>query len=1044
MKKILLIVILLISSASTLISQREFSNWYFGQQSGITFNTPTSEPVFLPGNPSSQFEGVATISDANGQVLLSANGEYVFNRSGKVLNIGHPMMGHYSSTQAVIIVPKPGSKNLYYVFTSDAGEYTGEKNRGINYSIVDIDANDGEGAFVEINQNLLGLASEQLTAVYHPNRRDIWIVARGWKNNNFYAFLLTADGLSEPVITSIGFTRTSDNHTIGCLKFSPNGSYAAAPVYNEEFIELFKFDKNTGEFYDRLQINLPDMINLYGVEFSPNGEMLYVTNSRDELGYGSLLQLDVSNYNKSAIENSIQIIYQNNIHLGTIQIGPNRKIYLAILNSKFLMCVLKPDLRGDESGFNLGLVALNDSLSQLGLPQFTGFWSEDKELMICEEEDLILDPDDFLHDTIYIDIDYEWTGPNGFTSKSPIAIKENIQLADSGDYVLSAVYKYQDTQVVTSKMIKVRVGKKFKFSISGKDSICTGEFTLLEPDTVDNRFQYRWNTGHNSSSLVVRSTGLYKLYISNSYGCTDSAEFFVNVIDKPHAKIEGEKLICLNSSVELKSEETDPELKYLWSTGDTTQSITVDTSGIYELTVSNGLGCFSTDEFEVYYYPDMALEIIGDTVWCSFTPAKLTASVTPYHDSLHYDFVWSNGVTGKDITVNKTGELSVIVTVEGRCVFYDTIFVIKSTPPRLEVDITEQRTFCDNETLVVDLIDPEPEVNYYWEDTELPEFPRIISETGKYKIMALTKEGCKDEFEFEVEFLETPEAQILFTDTVNFCNLDSLTLEAYPKGEGYNYLWLNNEKREEYLTVYESGVYSLVVTNELGCSDTAYIEVNLGAGLPVRISGRVNACIGDSITLTARVGIVENLDDFNFLWSNGETTNSISVNTGGSYNVIVEHSSGCIGYDTVKVNFFEVPKLEFDFDRTVIICEDEEFEAKPKEINPAYLYSWSDGTFNVPKTFRESGVYTLYAMNAGQCTDSIEFELIVRNSPLANIVQDSPLKLCPGDSLFIGVETDSEDNNILWSNGETNDNISVDKPGVYHVTVTSPDACVST
>ncbi len=70
MKNLILICLLNIIIVPSAFAQREYSNWYFGDHSGVTFNTADNEPVSLSGNNSKQFEGCATISDKNGNLLL--------------------------------------------------------------------------------------------------------------------------------------------------------------------------------------------------------------------------------------------------------------------------------------------------------------------------------------------------------------------------------------------------------------------------------------------------------------------------------------------------------------------------------------------------------------------------------------------------------------------------------------------------------------------------------------------------------------------------------------------------------------------------------------------------------------------------------------------------------------------------------------------------------------------------------------------------------------------------------------------------------------
>ncbi len=265
--------------------------------------------------------------------------------------------------------------------------------------MVDIDINLGQGGFVEFNVPLVRPACEQLSAVYHANGEDLWVVARGWKNNNFYSYLVTKDGIVDTVITSIGFTRSNDYHTIGCLKFSPDSRIAVCPVYDEQFIELYRFDDKTGEFYNRLQIDILDHVTLYGSEFSSDGNVLYISSSKNTFGFYSIFQFNISDYNKSKIEQSSFRIAYNEGHAGTLQRGPNNKIYAAHLNIPFLHSIESPNTLGVNAKFVPRKISLLDSLSQLGLPQSIRTPNNYKTFSVCEGTDVILDPEDFLIDT---------------------------------------------------------------------------------------------------------------------------------------------------------------------------------------------------------------------------------------------------------------------------------------------------------------------------------------------------------------------------------------------------------------------------------------------------------------------------------------------------------------------------------------------------------------------------------------------------------------------------------------------------------------------
>src|SRR5690606_24810319 len=102
----------------------EYYNWHFGHIGAVTFNTPNLEPVSYATSQMSTLEGCASISDKDANLLFYTNGESVWNRSDNIMPNGTGLKGHESATQSAIILKKPGSDNLYYIFTVGKGPYT--------------------------------------------------------------------------------------------------------------------------------------------------------------------------------------------------------------------------------------------------------------------------------------------------------------------------------------------------------------------------------------------------------------------------------------------------------------------------------------------------------------------------------------------------------------------------------------------------------------------------------------------------------------------------------------------------------------------------------------------------------------------------------------------------------------------------------------------------------------------------------------------------------------------------------------------------------
>jgi len=347
-------------------AQGEANIWYFGKYAGLDFNS--GSPVALTNGQLNTDEGCATLSNAAGQLLFYTDGITVYNRNHQIMANGTGLMGHPSSTQSATIVPLPGSPTLYYIFTIDA---VGGAN-GFRYSIVDLSLNGGLGA-VTSNKNVLIYTPtcEKISIIKHANDVDFWVLTHGWGNNQFKAHLLTASGLnSTPITSSIGAVvniNIGGGNAQGYMKIAPDGSKLALCHSTEMgIVELFNFNNFTGVITNHQQI-FAEPGELYGVEFSPNSEVLYISNVFLSSG-NSLYQFDL---NASNITNSKVVLYHGTeIYPGALQLGPDGKIYVAQHTRNKLGRIGNPDQVGFACGFQVDAVDLGGKLSKGGLPTF--------------------------------------------------------------------------------------------------------------------------------------------------------------------------------------------------------------------------------------------------------------------------------------------------------------------------------------------------------------------------------------------------------------------------------------------------------------------------------------------------------------------------------------------------------------------------------------------------------------------------------------------------------------------------------------------------
>lgn len=362
------LIFLLFYSISIFPQAGPASNWYFGTNAGITFNS--GAPTALTNGMLSTTEGVASISDQFGNLLFYTNGVTVWNRNHVMMANGNALNGDQSSTQSAIIVEIPGTTR-YFIFTSDADATLGS-GFGICYSEVDMSLGGGFGAITSNkNVTLQTPSCEKLCAIRHCNGVDTWVVSHDWGNNVFRSWLVTSTGVSTPVTSNSGVVVTGiSQSSYGQLKANQTGNKLLVCHYGTgaggmNRVELHDFNNQTGIVSN--SINLGTELGAYGCEFSPNGQIAYVgTNG------GNLIQWNLISGSTPAIIASRILIFAGGPFIGSLQLGPDNKIYVA-RNSTSLSVINQPNIAGLGCGYANLTVPLAGRNSRMGLPNFAPF-----------------------------------------------------------------------------------------------------------------------------------------------------------------------------------------------------------------------------------------------------------------------------------------------------------------------------------------------------------------------------------------------------------------------------------------------------------------------------------------------------------------------------------------------------------------------------------------------------------------------------------------------------------------------------------------------
>ena len=584
-------------------TQKQANTWYFGTHVGLDFNqTP---PVALNNGIANSQEGSATISDNNGNLLFYTNGGIVANRKHGLMKNGGGLLGDLSSTDNAVIVPSPGNDSIYYLFTIGS---VFQIDKGLRYSIINMRGDAGFGEVVSKNILLESSAFEKLAAVKHCNNKDVWIMIHKWNTDEYQAYSVTASGINAaPVISHTGLVITNvEDNSIGKLKFSSKGNQlAAAHSYENNLVELMDFDNTTGVLTNPVVFRAtppgtpPQFLpGTYAVEFSPNGNLLYVSDNSLFDGPSALYQFDISSMNASTILASRQTFANPDPWFsGALQIGPDNKIYMAMPGNNALSVIANPDVYGPGCNFKYNEIFLgqNDpNPVQFGLPNF-----------IQSYFNPLANPYDFSRSGNCTDktITFTINRLTGIDSvKWDFGDMQQSQVlqpahtyASPGFYDVNLiVYKIDCSGVSDSITRKIWIANSATFLGADTSSCNLLNLQIGIEEIISTN--YLWNTGFTGNKITTTGFGDYWLQLEQN-GCKLRDTIKVTPKPQPTVSLGIDTAICKYKPVILKTLSSNYD-SYLWNTGERTPSILVNQIGRYYVTVSKN-SCEASDTIQV-------------------------------------------------------------------------------------------------------------------------------------------------------------------------------------------------------------------------------------------------------------------------------------------------------------------------------------------------------------------------------------------------------------------------------------------------------------
>ncbi|GAB5526498.1 MAG: hypothetical protein Roseis2KO_43700 [Roseivirga sp.] len=559
-------------------------------------------------------------------------------------------------------------------------------------------------------------------------------------------------------------------------------------------------------------------------------------------------------------------------------------------------------------------------------------------------------------------------------------------------------------------------------------------------------YSYQWSNGQTVQSISNLTAGTYEVLITDANGCTLRDDFVLNDPTPIALTVTPASPDCngdTNGSISVSASNGTGPYTYSWNTGSSDPMISGLASGAYTVTVTDDIGC-SVAETIMLTEPDVLMVNGMDMdISCNgFDDGSITTAASG--GTAPYTYSWSNEAGTTAVSALEPGMYSVTITDANNCEATENYTITE--PAELISSALATDILCkgDNTGAVsLSVSGGTTPYTYQWSDGQsTANLAGIVA--GNYMVTVTDANGCET---IASALVNEPAALLVIQGQIDqiTCNGDadgavSITVTG---GEApYVYSWSNGSTSED-LDNLIPGIYTITVTDNIGCVKTAVYEITdppvlsaSGAETPVSCNGAVDGSI--DLTVSGGEG------PYTFVWAHGPTTEDVGGLDRGSYAVIVTDSRGCTTNAAFSITEPEV--LTSSSTQTEVNCKgaaDGTVQVTVTGGTMPYTYSWSNGSTDKDLNGVVAGDYTLTITDNRGCTTA---EMVTLTEPTEGLTVTPKITnvLCSGEStgsIELTVSGGTGPYTYLWNTGATTEDILNVLPGAYQVTVTDSQGC---
>jgi large repetitive protein len=566
-------------------------------------------------------------------------------------------------------------------------------------------------------------------------------------------------------------------------------------------------------------------------------------------------------------------------------------------------------------------------------------------------------------------------------------------------------------------------------------------------------FAWSHDAGLNSAAAAGLTAGNYSVTITDAAGCVAETALVVGVenitIDMVVLQT---TLSACNAATGMAILEanggTSPYI-FSWShdAGLSDGAANNLASGSYTATVTDANGCTGVISFSIGQTaaPQTVLVEAMDSD-CNQATGSIEVSATGGQGPYLYTWSHDAGLNAGLATGLATGTYTVTTTDANGCEGTLTISVSESGAPTVSVVTT--LSWCGQATGTATV--PETGIfNYAWE--RATQAGLILSTTatatglaaGTYSVTVTNEQGCSSVRIATIQDLPDMVLNVSSTPALCFGQSNGTAGVTLSGGAGPYQLEWSNGMTGELVSGLSAGAYTVTATDANGCISIRSISVTQPAQLSVALASSANPQCSASTNGSIAVQVSGGTGTYQYLWSSGQQTASITGLSAGTYGLTVSDANGCEAIFGTTLN--ATGTLNFDITTTAQSCASTSDGQASVAVagNGPFSYQWNapgnptgSSAGNLPP-----GTYSVTVSNATGCAAAQSFQIAA--APAIEL-QVSTTPSCLNELNGTATATAQGGAGSFtynWSNLQTGASVSNLLPGVYSVSATDANGC---